>query len=182
MRITQVIATAVILGLLWWHSDSTTPKGLQDQAGLLFFTAVFWGFFPVFTAIFTFPQERAMLNKERAVDMYRLSAYFMARTTSDLPLDLFLPIIFLLIVYFMAALRQNAEAFFLTMLIVFLSIVAAQLGLAIGASLMDVKKATTLASVTVMTFMLAGGFFVKVRVISCFTGEYLNQYKQNYES
>lgn len=96
------------------------------QAGLLFFIAVFWGFFPVFTAIFTFPQERAMLNKERAVDMYRLSAYFMARTTSDLPLDLFLPIIFLLIVYFMAALRQSVEAFFLTMLIVFLSIVAAQ--------------------------------------------------------
>lgn len=36
------------------------------------------------------------------------------------------------------------------------------LGLAIGASLVDVKKATTLASVTVMTFMLASGFFVKV--------------------
>lgn len=31
MRITQVIATAIILGLLWWHSDSSTPKGLQDQ-------------------------------------------------------------------------------------------------------------------------------------------------------
>lgn len=37
------------------------------------------------------------------------------------------------------------------------------LGLAIGATLMDLKRATTLASVTVMTFMLAGGFFVKVR-------------------
>ncbi|KAK1397229.1 hypothetical protein POM88_007180 [Heracleum sosnowskyi] len=48
------------------------------------------------------------------------------------------------------------------MLIVFLCIVAAQgLGLAIGATLMDLKKATTLASVTVMTFMLAGGYFVK---------------------
>jgi len=35
------------------------------------------------------------------------------------------------------------------------------LGLAIGATLLDIKKATTLASVTVMTFMLAGGFFVK---------------------
>nr|ABB47039.2 transposon protein, putative, unclassified [Oryza sativa Japonica Group] len=31
MRITQVIATSVILGLLWWHSDPSTPKGLQDQ-------------------------------------------------------------------------------------------------------------------------------------------------------
>ncbi|KAJ4705444.1 ABC transporter family protein [Melia azedarach] len=162
LRITQVLSTAVILGLLWWQSDSKSPKGLQDQAGLLFFIAVFWSFFPIFTAIFTFPQERAMLSKERAADMYRLSAYFLARTTSDLPLDLFLPVLFLLVVYFMAGLRMSAYAFFLSMLTIFLSIVAAQgLGLAIGATLMDLKKATTLASVTIMTFMLAGGYFVK---------------------
>ncbi|KAK6942498.1 ABC transporter-like, ATP-binding domain [Dillenia turbinata] len=162
LRVTQVLSTAVILGLLWWHSNCNSPKGLQDQAGLLFFIAVFWGFFPVFTAIFTFPQERAMLSKERAADMYRLSAYFVARTTSDLPLDLFLPILFLLVVYFMAGLRLSAGPFFLSMLTVFLCIIAAQgLGLAIGATLMDLKRATTLASVTVMTFMLAGGFFVE---------------------
>ncbi|XP_061372103.1 ABC transporter G family member 22 isoform X1 [Gastrolobium bilobum] len=162
LRITQVLATAIILGLLWWQSDANDPNGQQDQAGLLFFIAVFWGFFPVFTAIFTFPQERAMLTKERATDMYRLSAYFVARTTSDLPLDLVLPVLFLLVVYFMAGLRLSAGPFFLSILTVFLCIVAAQgLGLAIGATLMDLKRATTLASVTVMTFMLAGGFFVK---------------------
>ncbi|XP_057524897.1 ABC transporter G family member 22 [Amaranthus tricolor] len=162
LRVTQVLATAVVLGLLWWHSDTKTEKGLEDQAGLLFFIGVFWGFFPVFTAIFAFPQERAMLQKERAADMYRLSAYFLARTTSDLPLDLVLPVLFLLVVYFMAGLRLDAVTFILTVLTVFLCIVAAQgLGLAIGASLMDIKKATTLGSVTVMTFMLAGGYFVK---------------------
>jgi len=96
------------------------------QAGLLFFIAVFWGFFPVFTAIFTFPQERAMLSKERAADMYRLSAYFLARTTSDLPLDLILPVLFLLVVYFMAGLKLSVAPFFLTILTVFLCIVAAQ--------------------------------------------------------
>ncbi|KAI8562814.1 hypothetical protein RHMOL_Rhmol03G0064300 [Rhododendron molle] len=165
LRITQVLTTAVILGLLWWQSDSDSPKDLQDQAGLLFFIAVFWGFFPVFTAIFTFPQERAMLNKERAADMYRISAYFLARTSSDIPLDLLLPVLFLVVVYFMAGLRKSAGPFFLTMLTVFLCIVAAHgLGLAIGATLMDLKRATTLASVTVMTFMLAGGFFVKASV------------------
>lgn len=31
LRVTQVLATAVILGLLWWQSDSTTEKGLEDQ-------------------------------------------------------------------------------------------------------------------------------------------------------
>ncbi|CAN1277766.1 ABC transporter G family member 22 [Linum perenne] len=126
LRITQVVSTATILGLLWWQSDTSSPKGLQDQAGLLFFIAVFWGFFPVFTAIFTFPQERAVLSKERAADMYRLSAYFMARTTSDLPLDLILPVLFLLVVYFMAGLKMGPAPFFLTMVTVFLCIVAAQ--------------------------------------------------------
>ncbi|KAJ6746065.1 ABC TRANSPORTER G FAMILY MEMBER 28 [Salix koriyanagi] len=178
LRITQVLSTAIILGLLWWKSDSNSLKGLQDQvnnglvkAGLLFFIAVFWGFFPVFTAIFTFPQEKAMLSKERAADMYRLSAYFLARTTSDLPLDLILPVLFLLVVYFMAGLRMSVASFFLTMLTVFLSIIAAQgLGLAIGATLMDLKRATTLASVTVMTFMLAGGYFVKKSPDICIPG------------
>lgn len=31
-RVTQVISTAIIIGLLWWHSDASTPKRLQDQA------------------------------------------------------------------------------------------------------------------------------------------------------
>lgn len=31
LRITQVLSTAVILGLLWWQSDIKTPHGLQDQ-------------------------------------------------------------------------------------------------------------------------------------------------------
>lgn len=114
---------------LWWIKLETNLSKLQ--AGLLFFIAVFWGFFPVFTAIFTFPQERAMLSKERAADMYRLSAYFVARITSDLPLDLLLPILFLVVVYFMAGLRLSPGPFFLSMLTVFLCIVAAQVWLII---------------------------------------------------
>ncbi|MED6118974.1 ABC transporter G member 22 [Stylosanthes scabra] len=52
---------------------------------------------------------------------------------------------------------------FSSLLTVFLCIVVAQgLGLAIGATLTDLTRATTLASATVMTFMLAGGFFVQI--------------------
>lgn len=31
LRVTQVLSTAIILGLLWWQSDIQHPKGLQDQ-------------------------------------------------------------------------------------------------------------------------------------------------------
>ncbi|XP_034196854.1 ABC transporter G family member 22-like isoform X4 [Prunus dulcis] len=163
LRVVQVISTAIIIGLLWWQSDASSPRRVQDQAGLLFFISVFWAFFPMFTAVFTFPQERAIVAKERSVEMYKLSAYFLARNISDLPLDLLLPIVFLVIVYLMAGLKLRFSAFFQTMLTIFLSIVASQgLGLSIGAAFIDVKKATTLASIIVMTFMLSGGFFIRV--------------------
>ncbi|KAL4284919.1 hypothetical protein GQ457_16G021420 [Hibiscus cannabinus] len=162
MRVMQVFSTAIIMGLLWWRSDASSSKGLQDQAGLLFFISVFWAFFPMFTAIFTFPQERVMLAKERSVGMYRLSAYLLARMTSDLPLDLILPLVFLVIVYLMAGLKPTLTAFSLTLLTVFLSVVASQgLGLTIGAAFMDVKKASTFASVIIMASMLSGGFFIQ---------------------
>lgn len=35
LRITQVLSTAVILGLLWWQSDVKNPKDLQDQVKYL---------------------------------------------------------------------------------------------------------------------------------------------------
>ena len=53
-----------------------------------------------------------MLLKERASGMYRLSAFYFARTASDLPMDMAIPTLFLLLVYFMGHLRYTAAAFF----------------------------------------------------------------------
>lgn len=162
LRIVQVVLSALLGGCLWWHSKNTTLQQLRDQVGLVFFITVFWGYMPLFTAIFTFPLERAMVAKERASDMYHLSAYFMARTLGDLPLDLALPLVFMVIIYFMGNLRHSVITFACTVLTIFLTVVTAQgLGLFIGAMMMDVQKATTFASVVVLAFMLTGGFFVQ---------------------
>lgn len=45
LRITQVLSTAVILGLLWWQSDSNTTKGLEDQVNHCSLGAVYVLFF-----------------------------------------------------------------------------------------------------------------------------------------
>lgn len=37
LRITQVLATATILGMLWWQSGSNNPDELQDQVNNLMF-------------------------------------------------------------------------------------------------------------------------------------------------
>ncbi|KAK7272511.1 hypothetical protein RJT34_29149 [Clitoria ternatea] len=159
LRICQVLVVALISGLLWYKSDISH---LQDQIGLLFFISGFWGFFPLFQAIFTFPQELMMLEKERSSGMYRLSSYFMSRMVADLPMELVLPTIFLLIAYWMAGLKANVVNFLCTLLSLLLNVLVSQgLGLAIGAVVMDQKSATTLASVIMLCFLLAGGFYVQ---------------------
>ncbi|CAI5496210.1 unnamed protein product [Closterium sp. Naga37s-1] len=162
LRFYQVTALGFICGMLWFGSERNTGTEIQDQVGLLFFISIFWGFFPLFAAIFTFPQERSILAKERASDMYRLSAYYLSRQLSDLPMEWLLPTLFLLICYFMANLKLTAAAFFGLLFSTYLIVTTAQgCGLCLGAAVMDVKVATTLASVLLLTFMLAGGYYLQ---------------------
>lgn len=94
--------------------------------------------------------------------MYRLSSYFMARVVGDLPMELVLPTIFTAIVYWMSGLKTAAPNFFMTLSVMLLCVLVAQgIGLALGALVMDLKSATTLGSVIMLTFMLAGGYYVQ---------------------
>ncbi|XP_073298650.1 ABC transporter G family member 9 [Primulina huaijiensis] len=159
LKIGQVLVISILCGLLWWKSDISH---LQDQVGLFFFYAGFWGFYPLFQAIFTFPQERMMLAKERASGMYRLSSYFMALTLGDLPMELVLPTVFVIITYWMAGLRPTPQCFFSGLFTLLYSILCSQgLGLAIGAIVMHQKSATVLGSVIMLAFLLASGYYVQ---------------------
>ncbi|KAK1556234.1 hypothetical protein Q3G72_001069 [Acer saccharum] len=159
LKILQVLAVSFITGLIWWQSSTSN---LQDQVGLLFFYNRFGGFLPLFQAIFTFPRERLMLEKERSSGMYRLSSYFMARTTADLPMELALPIVFVTITYWMGGLKPTSVNFFQTLSIVlYTALVAQSLGLAIGAVVMKQRIATAIGSDIMLTFLLTGGFLVQ---------------------
>lgn len=103
-----------------------------------------------------------MLTKERASGMYHLSSYYIARMIGDLPMELFLPTIFVTISYWMGGLKPSLFTFILTLLIIILNVLVSQgIGLALGAILMEVKQATTLASVTMLVFLLAGGYYIQ---------------------
>ncbi|XP_048424625.1 ABC transporter G family member 25-like isoform X2 [Pyrus x bretschneideri] len=109
LRVLQVVAGALLAGLMWWQSDYLD---IQDRLGLLFFISIFWGVLPSFNSVFAFPQERAIFIKEQAS-------------------------------------------------------VSQGLGLALGAAIMDAKQASTIATVTMLAFVLTGGYYVH-KVPSCF--------------
>lgn len=158
LRVFQVLAASLLAGTMWWHSDF---HEVQDRLGLLFFISIFWGVFPSFNAVFAFPQERAIFMKERASGMYTLSSYFMARIVGDLPVELVLPTLFLAITYWMAGLKPDVIAFLLTLgVLLFYVLVSQGLGLFLGALIMDAKQASTVSTVTMLAFVLTGGYYV----------------------
>lgn len=152
------MAASLLSGFMWWHSDY---RDIQDRLGLLFFFAIFWGVLPSFNSVFAFPQDRAIFMKERASGMYSLSSYFMSRIIGDWPMELILPTGFLIITYWMTGLKPESSTFLLTLAVLLGYVLVSQgLGLALGAAIMDVKQASTIITVTMLAFVLTGGYYV----------------------
>lgn len=94
---------------------------MRATAGVIFFLLINQGFSGVFQIIFTFPEERAIVTKERASRTYRVSAYIFTKYIVELPRTLAVNILFMAILYFMVGLREDAGAFFLFLVVVLLA-------------------------------------------------------------
>lgn len=57
--------------------------------------------------IVTVPSEEVVIRKERSAGSYRLSAYFLAKCLSEIPLVICYPIIFLFIFYWLCGLNPS---------------------------------------------------------------------------
>jgi len=57
------------------------------------------------------PTERGVISKERAAGAYRLSAYYIAKTVSELPIKIVIPTLFYTFVYWMSGLNDVAVFF-----------------------------------------------------------------------
>jgi len=161
LALAQVLFIAIISGILWLQV-SYTEDAITDRTGYIFFAAVFWLLHPWFQALYSFPPERAVLNKERSSGSYRLSAYFLGKTVSDIPVELLLPFLYITITYWMVGLNYTFQNYIIFLGIIFLStILGTSMGLALGATVIDTKKAVTFSAVAVLGSMLLGGFYIK---------------------
>ncbi|XP_077222644.1 ABC-2 type transporter family protein [Tasmannia lanceolata] len=162
LRLVQCIGVAILLGLLWWKSQTGTEAQLRDQIGLMFYICIFWTSSSIFGAVYVFPFESIYLVKERKADMYRLSAYYLSSTLCDMVAHVFYPTIFMAILYFMADFKRTVSCFFLTLFAMLLVVITSQgAGELFGAAVMSIKRAGMIASLILMLFLLTGGYYVQ---------------------
>ena len=116
----------------------------------------------MFTAYMAFPLERAIIFKERASGAYHLSAYFMAKTTSEAPARLALPAVYMCLSYWLAGVNNNFGIFIVSTLCSLLSVLAGEsIGLFLGAAVLDMEKGMVIMTVAALALMVVGGFFVR---------------------
>lgn len=163
LKIIELFGMAVISGLLWFQEGrKNTLLAASDITGLLFFIILFQQVNSLYNALFRFPSEFQIMRKERSSGMYRLSAFYISRTASELPMDCFIPTLCVFATYWLAALRPTATAFLSHWFGVLLSILVAQtVGLLVGALVIDFERASTISTLMIMTMMLAGGFYIR---------------------
>ena len=78
--------------------------------------------------VYPVPSERMVIDKERAAGWYRLSAYYLAKMTSELPLILAQPVFLGTIVYWTVGLN-GPTAYVATLGTLFIHAIAGQVSL-----------------------------------------------------
>ncbi|KAL3827311.1 hypothetical protein ACHAXA_005057 [Cyclostephanos tholiformis] len=175
-------AIGFMCGLLWFQMPYTEST-VFDRSSYYFFTMTFWVFDAMFTAYMTFPLERAIIFKERSSGAYRLSAYFIAKTTSEAPARLTLPSIYMLISYWMSGVNNDFRIFLASTLCSLLSVLAGEsIGLFLGAAVLDMEKGMVVMTVVSLGLMVVGGFFVRTLPVWMVWFGYLSPFKYSYNS
>jgi len=96
-----VMTLAVIWGLLWWGVGSPGARSdhIDDIVSVTFFVAAQFSWGPAFQQLGNYPTERDVLVKERASEVYSLSAWFCAKNVCELPVATLQPACFLLVIW-----------------------------------------------------------------------------------
>lgn len=66
-----MIVFSILLSLIWSNEADDSAASVQSVAGVFFFLLINQSFSGVFQIIFSFPEERGIVDKERASRSYR---------------------------------------------------------------------------------------------------------------
>lgn len=170
------------LGLLWFQMPYT-EKTVKDRSSFFFFSITYWLFEAMFDALFAFPFEHPIIMKERSSRSYHLSAYFMAKVTSETPTRMILALMYITISYWLADLNKRVDIFLGTVGCFLVVVLAGEsIGFCTSVVFLDLEKSKTFLIVYALTMMAAGGFYIKNLPPWLVWVKYLSPFKYAFDS
>ncbi|KAL7553027.1 hypothetical protein ACHAWF_016274 [Thalassiosira exigua] len=170
----RLTLVAAVLTFAWsaftclaWGRIPDTTEYVFNRVSLLFFLIIAQANSVVTSTVVIFSAERRLLSRERAKKMYGVLPYFIAMTISDMMTSIAMPTLYGVITYLICNLRTTASAFFTFVLIMYLTISAAQsTGLFLSVLIPNTKLALLLAPFLTLSLFIIGGFYIRYDLIS----------------
>jgi len=159
MRIFQSLVFALLAGLAFFDTENNQEVA-QNKSGVLFFLVVSLSFGNMFIHTQSIPQELPVIVREYQNGMYGATPYLLSRVITEIPWILAMPLLLVVISYFMIGLRLDFLAFLVTYAAcIGVTWSATGLGMFIATWTGDVQIAGAVAAPIIMPFFLFGGLY-----------------------
>lgn len=159
-KVAQNLFIAVVVGLIYLQL-SLSQTGVQNFAGAFFVIIVnqtFASAAPLFVEI---PTELPMVLREYKAGLYHLVVWYLSKNLSELPLQIFLPFVLFVPMYFLIGMGQGFATYIaLQLLVVLVNFAAVGLGYLVSCLCRRVDIAPIVGIVILLPFMLFGGLFL----------------------
>eukprot|EP01031_Cornospumella_fuschlensis_P031507 gene31507-38079_t len=160
MNALVTVLLAVFIGSGLWFQIGTGQDSIAKRVPALFFTCVTQGIVGSLQAINSFPSERAIMLRERQAGTYQVSAYFAAKSATDTLSQLWPPVLFSVIVYWLIGFQPVASKFFMyTFFMVLDCLTATSLATVVTCFCVSVEMSTVVLCCLFEICRLFGGFF-----------------------
>ncbi|KAJ1723199.1 hypothetical protein LPJ53_002461 [Coemansia erecta] len=151
------ITTIIFLGFVFFQLKHDQAS-VQNRIGALFMFALLCSYPIIFPVISLIISGRSVLVRERSAGMYRMTAYFFAKSFSFFPLALIPYTITYIGVYFIAHFQYDAAKFFIGLANTYVLLFTA-IGFAFGIAMLvqRIEVALIIAPVTMSNLILFAG-------------------------
>ncbi|KAL1497603.1 hypothetical protein ABEB36_008533 [Hypothenemus hampei] len=184
VRLLQTILVALVMGAIY-YGQIINQDGVMNINGAIFMFLTNMTFQNVFAVINVFSTELPIFLREHKNGMYRTDVYFLGKTLADIPIFIFLPLLFLSITYFMIGLNSEMPRFFIACaIIVLVANAATSFGYFISCISSTLSMALSIGPPLLLPFLLFGGFLLNIESIPIYFEwlSYLSWFKYGNEA
>ncbi|CAB3403922.1 unnamed protein product [Caenorhabditis bovis] len=184
VRFAQIIATAVIVGIVNWRTELSGPT-IQNLEGVMYNCARDMTFLFYFPSVNVITSELPIFVREHKANIYSVEAYFLAKSLAELPQYTILPILYGTIVYWMTGLVASVINYFVFVAVcVFLTWVAVSVAYVGACVFGDEGLVVTFMPIFVLPMLVFGGFYVNAHNIPTYFKpfSYISWFKHGFEA
>ncbi|RLN48076.1 hypothetical protein BBJ29_009318 [Phytophthora kernoviae] len=158
--IMQTLFISVIVGLIYLQLV-VNQKGVQNFTGGFFFLIVnqtFGTANPVFISV---PMELPIVIREYKAGLYHLIAWYISKNVSEIPMQLLLPIVFFVPVYFLMGIGHGFKVYiYMQIIMMLVNSCAVGLGYMVSCLVRRVDIAPIIGMIMILPFLLFGGLLI----------------------